>query len=109
VSNPVPVQHAGVVLRSTSQHLRALLAIGTIVIVGLTVAVVVLAINGSASTTVSRAARVTSSAIRVNPSQVVRPNPDEQRVSPATRATSSVIQATPSPVQPNPDEQGLHA
>jgi hypothetical protein len=45
MSNRVQAQHPAVVLRSSYQHLRALLAIATIAVVGLTVAVVVLAIN----------------------------------------------------------------
>ena len=81
MSNTVPAQHPAVVLRSTYQHLRALLAVAAIAIVGLTVAVVVLAID-SRSTTVSPAARATSSAIRATPSLTVQPNPDQQGLQP---------------------------
>jgi hypothetical protein len=59
----VPAQHPAVVLRSTYLHLRALLAIATIAIVGLTVAVVVLALNNSGSTTASPASHTNPSAI----------------------------------------------
>jgi hypothetical protein len=59
MSNAVPAQHPAVVLRSSYQHLRALLAIATIAIVGLTVAVVVLATNDGRD--------ATSSATRVVP------------------------------------------
>jgi hypothetical protein len=41
----IPSQHPAVVLRSHFNHLRALLAIAMIAVVGLTVAVVVLATN----------------------------------------------------------------
>ena len=44
----VPNQHPAVVLRSQYRHLRALLAIAMIAVVGLTVAVVVLAANDRA-------------------------------------------------------------
>ena len=53
MSNTVQVQHPAVVLRSSYQHLRALLAIAAIAIAGLTVAVVVLALNTSGTTTTS--------------------------------------------------------
>jgi ABC-type lipoprotein release transport system permease subunit len=106
MSNTVPAQHPAVVLRSTYQHLRAMLAIATIAVVGLTVAVVVLAINSNASTSVTGAARASSPAIRTNPSSRVEPNPDQQGVAPATRSTLSAIHANPSPaVEPNPDQQ----
>jgi hypothetical protein len=57
MSHTVPTQHPAVVLRSNYQHLRALLAIACLAIVGLTIAVVVLAT--SSSTTVSPAAHST--------------------------------------------------
>ena len=78
MSNTVPAQHPAVVLRSTYEHLRAMLAIASIAVVGLTIAVVVLAINSSASTTVTPAARAAQPAIRTNPSAGVEPNPDQQ-------------------------------
>jgi hypothetical protein len=43
MNHTVPTQHPAVVLRSNYQHLRALLAIAVAVVLGLTVAVVVLA------------------------------------------------------------------
>jgi hypothetical protein len=82
MSNAVSAQHPAVVLRSSYQHLRALLALATIVIVGLTIAVVVLAIN-SASTTVSPVARVTAAAIRATPAATVGPNPDQRVLQPS--------------------------
>ena len=60
MSNTVQAQHPAVVLRSNYQHLRALLAIAAIAIVGLTVAVVVLATNNA--TTISPAAHRTAPA-----------------------------------------------
>lgn len=59
MSNTIQAQHPAVVLRSSYQHLRALLAIAAIAIVGLTVAVVVLATTDEHVTT--------SSAIHVVP------------------------------------------
>ena len=82
MSNAVSAQHPAVVLRSTYQHLRALLAIAAIAVVGLTAAVVVLAISGS-STTTSPAVRVTSSAVRATPATSVGPNPDQRGVQPS--------------------------
>ena len=60
MSSTVQAQHPAVVLRSSYQHLRALLAIAAIAIVGLTVAVVVLALNNSGTAT-------TSPTVYVNP------------------------------------------
>jgi hypothetical protein len=77
MSNGISAQHPAVVLRTTYQHLRALLALATVVIVGLTGAVVVLAINSGASTNVSPAA---STAIRATPAATVGPNPDQRGV-----------------------------
>jgi hypothetical protein len=64
MSHTVPSQHPAVVLRSNYQHLRALLAIAIAVILGLTIAVVVLATSNS-STVVSP---TTPAAIQANPS-----------------------------------------
>jgi hypothetical protein len=60
MSNAVQTQHPAVVLRSNYQHLRALLAIAALAIVGLTVAVVVLATNNT--TTISPPAHHTAPA-----------------------------------------------
>jgi hypothetical protein len=48
MAETVPSQHPAVVLRSHYQHLRALLAIAMVALVGLTVAVVVLATDDRA-------------------------------------------------------------
>jgi hypothetical protein len=45
VSHTIPTQHPAVVLRSHYTHLRTLLAVAMIAVLGLTVAVVVLAVN----------------------------------------------------------------
>jgi hypothetical protein len=76
MSNTLPVQHPAVVLRSAYQQVRALLAIATIAIVGLTIAVVVLAIHSGTNASLSPAAHATRPAISSN--SVVQPNPDEQ-------------------------------
>jgi hypothetical protein len=65
MSHTVPTQPPAVVLRSNYQHLRALLAIAAAVILGLTVAVVVLATNSNHATP---AGPITQSASRPNPS-----------------------------------------
>jgi hypothetical protein len=51
----VPTQHPAVVLRSHYRHLRALLAIAMIAVVGLTVAVVILATDDGATSARSAA------------------------------------------------------
>jgi hypothetical protein len=68
MSNAISAQHPAVVLRSSYEHLRALLAIAAIVLVGLTVAVVVLAFNTSTTTSAIRAVGVTPVAVRATPS-----------------------------------------
>jgi hypothetical protein len=65
MSHTVPSQHPAVVLRSNYDHVRALLAIAVAVIIGLTVAVVVLA---TSSNHVTLAKPPAQSAIRANPS-----------------------------------------
>lgn len=67
MSNTVQAQHPAVVLRSSYQHLRAVLAIAAIAIIGLTVAVVVLATSNRQVTTRS-ATRVVPSAISTSAS-----------------------------------------
>jgi hypothetical protein len=63
MSQTISTQHPAVVLRSHYLHLRALLAIATIAIVGLTIAVVVLAATHSGNATIaSHATSVTSPA-----------------------------------------------
>ena len=109
MSNAVTAQHPAVVLRSTYQHLRALLAIAAVAVVSLTVAVVVLAINNGGSTTASPATRV-SSAIRANPSAETGAKLNHSgRLQPSLpRATSSATRVQPSlAVGPNPDQLGL--
>jgi hypothetical protein len=49
MAQAVPTQHPAVVLRSHYRHLRALLAIAMIAVVGLTVAVVILATDEGAT------------------------------------------------------------
>jgi hypothetical protein len=76
MSNTLPAQHPAVVLRSTYRQVRALLAIATIAIVGLTIAVIVLAIHSGTNASITPAAHATRAAISSTP--VVQPNPDEQ-------------------------------
>jgi hypothetical protein len=56
MSNTAQAEHPAV-LGSSDLHLRVLLTIATIAIVGLTVAVMVLALNNAGTTTASRAAQ----------------------------------------------------
>jgi hypothetical protein len=92
MSNAVSAQHPAV-LRSSYLHLRVLLAIAAIAIVGLTVAVVVLAINNGGST-VTSAARATSSATRVQPAVAVGPNPDQRGLSPSVPQPGPIVTYT---------------
>ena len=62
MTNAVQVQYPAVVLRSSYQLVRALLSIATIAIVGLTIAVVTLALNNAASPTANPSAPVNPSA-----------------------------------------------
>jgi ABC-type lipoprotein release transport system permease subunit len=78
MSNTISAQHPAVVVRSSYRFVRALLAIATIAIVGLTIALVLLASSNGTSTSVSPTAHATRPAISSNP--VVQPNPDEQAV-----------------------------
>jgi hypothetical protein len=97
MSHTVPSQHPAVVLRSNYQHLRALLAIAIAVILGLTIAVVVLATSNS-SIRSSVASPATPSAIQANPSAETGAKLDH------SGRNTAVPQAT---VQPNPDQQGV--
>ena len=59
MAQPVPAQHPAVVLRSHYRNIRALLAIALVAVVGLTVAVVILATDDGA--TAARSAAPVSS------------------------------------------------
>ena len=83
MSNAVQAQHPAVVLRSTYQHLRAVLAIAAIAIVGLTVAVVVLATSNGHVTT-SSPMRVVPSAISTSASAEPRAKLDHRGLNQAT-------------------------
>jgi hypothetical protein len=62
MGHTVPRQHPAVVLRSHYLHLRAMLAIAMLAVAGLTIAVVILAGNGSAPTSAASAGGRTESA-----------------------------------------------
>jgi hypothetical protein len=68
----IPRQHPGVVLRSQFNHLRALLAVAMVAVVGLTVAVVILATDSDQVASTSSARPIESinygDSTRVNPS-----------------------------------------
>jgi hypothetical protein len=85
MSHTAPAQPPAVVLRSTYLHLRALLAVAIVAIVGLTVAVVLLAAStGGGSTIASSAARANPSAILANPSATTGAKLDHRVLSPTT-------------------------
>jgi hypothetical protein len=71
MNQAIPTQHPAVVLRSHYLHLRALLAIATIAIVGLTIAVVVLAATNSSATSATPSVRVSSPAATGAPASAV--------------------------------------
>jgi hypothetical protein len=60
----IPTQHPAVVLRSHYVHLRAMLAVAMIAVVGLAVAVVILATSEGATTRTSSAANDGSEPVR---------------------------------------------
>jgi hypothetical protein len=64
MSQTIPAQHPAVVLRSHYLHVRQLLAIATIAIVGLTIAVVILATTHSGNATIATPAASVSSLAR---------------------------------------------
>lgn len=86
MSNTISAQHPAVVLRSSYRLVRTLLAIATTAILGLTIAVVVLALNAGGSTTATAAARAHPSPITAQPS--VQPNPDQ--LGPSVTPPSSI-------------------
>jgi hypothetical protein len=104
MSNAISAQHPAVVLRSSYRLVQTLLAAATIAVVGLTVAVVLLALNSSNSTTATAAPAIRP-AVATQPA--VRPNPDQQgaTASPAIRPAV----ATQPAVRPNPDQQAATA
>lgn len=67
MANTVQVQHPAVVLRSSYQLMRALLLIATIAIVGLTIAVLALALNNGVTKTGSARAHANPTVITDNP------------------------------------------
>jgi hypothetical protein len=82
----ISTQHPAVVLRSRYRQLRALLAVAMIAVVGLTTAVVVLALNDSADTSLSPAqvsASSTAAAARTDG------GPDESAVAAALGAQAT--------------------
>jgi hypothetical protein len=114
MSQAISTQHPAVVLRSRYQQLRALLAVAMIAVVGLTAAVVVLAIQNDGNTFVRAASPAnapSASAIRsdggpeesavaatLGPKQTVS-GADESRI--AAAVGSGEFRSTPAP---GPDE-----
>jgi len=103
MSNTVPAQHPAVVLRSSYRQLRALLATATIAIIGLTAAVVVLAINTGTSTPASPAATANQSVIRANPTAELGAKLNHRGVTTSSfQAPNTVNRAQQA--GPNPDQ-----
>jgi hypothetical protein len=79
MSNTAQAEHPAV-LRSSDLHLRVLLTIATIAIVGLTVAVMVLALNNAGTTTASRAAQTAVTGATAIPRRDGRPHTGRPRL-----------------------------
>ena len=79
----IPAQHPAVVLRSHYRHLRALLAIAMIAVVGLTATVVILATNDDRKTSIGSA------------SQASAPGPAETRFDGPGEGSHGVVPAQP--------------
>jgi hypothetical protein len=97
MSHTVPSQHPAVVPRSNYQHLRTLLAIATVVIVGLTVAVVALATNSNPTTRAVPAAGRTVNHVAMSRFGTPQFGADQQAAFRADPAASAAIRANPSP------------
>lgn len=67
MTNAVQVQHPAVVLRSSYELMRALLLIATIAIIGLTIAVLALALNAGVTKTGSARAHAKPAMITDSP------------------------------------------
>jgi hypothetical protein len=102
MSNGAQTQHPAVVLRPSYQHLRALLAIAAIAIVGLTVAVVVLATRDGHEVT-SSAASVVPPAISTSATSELGAKLDHRGLKERFNATSGG-----SVPAPRPDFPGHH-
>jgi hypothetical protein len=88
----ISTQHPAVVLRSRYRHLRALLAVAMIAVVGLTVAVVILAIDNDSGTRVGSATQVSTP----SPAAAIRTDggPEES-------AVAAGLGSRPIPVRPD--------
>jgi hypothetical protein len=98
MAQAVPSQHPAVVLRSHYVHLRALLAVAMVAVVGLTVAVVILATHDEAAGTASIATPVNQAASE--PAQRADGGPEESNVAAAVGTEPTVA---------SPDESKIAA
>jgi len=87
MSHSISPQHPAVVHRSHYVHLRAVLAIALIAVIGLTVAVVILATSDAGGTSASSAAHVSTPAPAA-PGQRYDGGPEEGTRGPLTRPSS---------------------
>jgi len=99
MSDVIPSQHPAVVLRSHYMHLRALLAVMLIAVVGLTAAVIVLVIDNGTTNTAPRssAALVASPAVSASstPGQTTRYDGGPEEGTRGIRVTGSSQHANP--------------
>jgi hypothetical protein len=86
----LPSQHPAVVLRSNYNHLRALLVIAMIAVIGLTVAVVILATNDDGATSASVATPVATPA-QATPGQRADGGPDESSIAASVASQPAVV------------------
>ena len=106
MNEAIPTQHPAVVLRSQYKLLRALLAVAMIAVVGLTVAVVILATqNGGSSTSAAASSQVSSPAI---PDSSQTGATLDHRGLNTTSAPLSSASSSPSPAIQRKYERGLH-
>jgi len=98
MGHAIPKQHPAVVLRSHYNLVRALLGVSMVALVGLVIALVVVANddNEPASTSAVQAAPVTP---RVAPAQPAIPTPAPQAVSPGTRYDGGPEEGTRGAIQ----------
>jgi len=89
MSQPIPTQHPAVVLRSQYTHLRTLLAVAMIAVVGLSAAVVILALNDGGSSSGSSARPLVLPAQTPTVPRFDRGRPDEGTRGPLATPSSS--------------------
>jgi hypothetical protein len=109
MSTTIQKQHPAVVLRSHYQHLRSLLAVALVALVGLSTAVVVLALDDNGVTTSTSSVNpIERSASRLGDPFVARTTSTRQAGGPDESAVAAAIGSQPTPVG-GPDESKIAA